>query len=83
MKTKLLITIRKFYDYKFLPTGKLLTRNKSNGIIREYNSIEEYVHDISYTDTFIHSSFSIKWNKKKLQIKENRIVKEESYWNSI
>jgi len=83
MKTKLLSTIRKFYDYKFLSNGEILTRNKKTGTIREYNSIEEYIRDISYTDTFIHSSASHKWNKKKMQIREAKTLREETYWNSI
>ena len=83
MKTKLLSTIRKHYDYKFLPDGKIVTRNKRTGTVKEYISIADYISDVSYTDTFISHLVSHKWNKKKQTIKDNLRAKDENYWNSL
>jgi hypothetical protein len=83
MKTKLLKTIRKYYEYKFTREGKVAVRNKLSGVIRLYESIEDYVRDVSYTDTFIHSITSHSWNKKKLAIREKNNEVDNIYWNNL
>lgn len=83
MKTKLLITIRKYFDYRITKDGKVVTRNKKSGVVKEYDSIEEYVKDISYTDTLIGHLFSHKWNKKKQSIKEKKAERNQEYWDSL
>ena len=83
MKSKLLKTLRKYFEYKFLKNGNVAVRNKRTGVTKVYDSIEDYVRSVSYTDTFISSIFSHKWNKKKLSIKDSKIVKDNEYWNLI
>jgi hypothetical protein len=83
MKTKLLSTLRKYYDYAFTKEGKVVTRNKKSGVVTEYDSIEDYVHGLSYSDTLINHLTSHKWNKKKIIIKEGQKTKDENYWNSL
>lgn len=83
MKTKLLINLRKYYDYKFTDKGEVVTRNKKTGNVRVYESIEAYVRAISYTDVFIDRVMSHLWNKKKLTIKDKQMSSDEQFWNSI
>lgn len=84
MKVKLLHTIRKFYDYKFTKDDKVAVRNKRTGSIRIYESIEEYVRDVSYTDVFIHYMTSHTWNKKKKNIRDRRnTTQDEDVWNNL
>lgn len=83
MKIKLLKTLRKYYDYKFTPEGKVVVRNKKTGNVKIYKSIENYVRAISYTDILIDSVSSHIWNKKKLVIKDKKRESTEEYWNSL
>ncbi len=83
MRTKLLSTIRKHYDYIITEDGKVVTRSKKSGKVKEYDSIEEYVKDVSYTDTLIGHLISHKWNKKKQMIKDSKISRTTDYWDSL
>lgn len=83
MKIKLLSTIRKFFEYKITEEGKVVTRNKKSGIVKEYDSIEEYIKDVSYTDTLIGYLQSHMWNKKKQIIKDKKIQRTSEYWDLL
>ena len=83
MKTKLLSNIRKYYEYKFTKDNKVAVRNKRTKVIRIYDSIEDYVRDVSYTDTLIHYMTSHKWNKKKKTIRDRNNSLNEEHWLMI
>ncbi len=89
MESKLLRTIRKYYGYKFLIgldgilDGRVAVRCKKSGTVKVYDTIEDYVRNVSYADIFINVALSHKWNKKKQIISDKKITKNQNYWNSL
>jgi len=82
-KNKLIGNIKKYYEYAFTEAGEVVVKNKSNGTIKQYSSVEEFVRNVSYTDTLISQQMSHKWNKKKQTLNDKKITKDPSLWESL